>query len=104
MSAEDAEVTEEDRNYAWDAYNGGAVLPGAASYRWIKTGECGPGFTERRCEVAIAQMRANARRDAYRAGQIAGLEEAKMHIKQLTSGAIEWKSIDARIRELKGET
>lgn len=96
MSADDAEVTEEDRRAAWKA-NHGDEPSTTELERLSKRGPLAP-------TNAIAQIIANARRDAYRAGQIAGLKEG------LTLAAMEdnWKhsgeAVRARIRELKGET
>lgn len=77
MSAKDAEVTEDDRRAVCDVY-------------WSE-GAIGK----------LVELVANARRDAYRAGQIAGLEE----FKDILHGRASWvalEKLDARIRELKG--
>lgn len=83
MSAKDAEVTEADRRAVCGVY-------------WSN------------CAIGkLVEIIANTRRAAYRAGQIAGLEEgfkiAMTYSGWATNAECEAK-LDARIRELKGET
>lgn len=127
MSTKDAEVTEDDRRAAVGCETNEPVR--ARQYvnlieQWCMTGEngCRPGSPLHESLLRTehsAQIIANARRDAYRAGQIAGLEEGKQlardSLEMMPTGSPfnpwqdpDWSSLDepfaARIRELKGET